>query len=173
MANVEKKQKNTSAFQKRNLLKEIYEKKITEKEAEDIWLNVEGSNAYAQIGINTYKERLAVDAIPFKILAKWRYEGWPTVCAICNKPCDMDKNEGYPVKKWRVNNKIKRNFIIHKECEPLPYADYRELEAWHIIEKAIDDLEKLQEIRITTVKDNVVGYIVSRLARNKKTKEPL
>ena len=34
MANVEKKQKNTSAFQKRNLLKEIYEKKITEKEAE-------------------------------------------------------------------------------------------------------------------------------------------
>lgn len=57
----------------RDLLKEVYEKKITEEEAQAIWRNVEGSDYNEQMGFIELKERIAVRSLPFEILAKWRY----------------------------------------------------------------------------------------------------
>ena len=40
----------------------------------------------------TYSELtlLLLYSLPYSFIAKWRYEGWPTSCAMCDKPIDAD-----------------------------------------------------------------------------------
>ena len=49
---------------------------------------------------------------------------------------------------------------------PFTYKEYRKLKAWKIIEKALEELEENQDIKITTMRDLVIGYIVKGLERN-------
>ncbi len=169
--NMKNKKINDSKAHYRDLLKEVYEKKITEKEAQDFWLNVEGADYFEQIGIKTLKERLAVHSIPFKVIAKWRYEGWPNICFICKEICDMDKNEGSIVEEFYVNNKINRNIIIHWACLGAYYERFKGLTAWGIIQLIYNNLFKNHDIEVITLKEYVIGYTVKALIKNRNTKK--
>lgn len=40
-----------------------------------------------------------------------------------------------------------------------PYQEYEQTQLWELINKAIDDLVKNQDIEITTRKEYVIGYL--------------
>lgn len=44
-----------------------------------------------------------------------------------------------------------------------PYDEYKKTETWGKVENAIDELIENQDIKLTTQKDYVVGYIVKQL----------
>lgn len=106
---------------KRDILKEIYEKKITEKEASDFLkkaLESEEDNAVNLMGLNLENEwtALMLHDISYAVLAKWRYEGWPSICAICHEKLDIDKGGWKAFRSLKINNKILKNVLAHWEC---------------------------------------------------------
>ncbi len=46
------------------------------------------------------------------------------------------------------------------------YKEYRKLKAWKIIEKVLEELEENQDIKITTMRDLVIGYIIKNLEKH-------
>lgn len=47
-----------------------------------------------------------------------------------------------------------------------PYAQFKELKAWKVVDRAIEDLVENQDMVETTVRKCIVGYILKRLAEN-------
>ena len=72
---------------KRDLLKEVYDGKLTDEEAADIFeqyldeSRVEWGHRDALM--LSHYELTAERFAPFSAIAKWRYEGWPQRCPIC------------------------------------------------------------------------------------------
>jgi hypothetical protein len=48
-----------------------------------------------------------------------------------------------------------------------PYAQFKVLKAWKVIDQAIEDLVENQDMVETTVRKCIVGYILKRLSENK------
>jgi len=44
-----------------------------------------------------------------------------------------------------------------------PYVEFENTQLWHVIEKAISDLEANQDLRLTTLREYIVGYICKQL----------
>lgn len=47
-----------------------------------------------------------------------------------------------------------------------PYAQFKELKAWSVVDHAIEDLVENQDMVETTVRKCIVGYILKRLSEN-------
>lgn len=47
-----------------------------------------------------------------------------------------------------------------------PYAQFKELKAWKVVDRAIEDLVENQDMVETTVRKCIVGYILKRLSEN-------
>ena len=71
----------------------------------------------------------------------------------------MDKDKGVPLKRVSINGKGRRNVVVHWDCRPLPYAEFKNTLAWEIIEKAVNDLEANRTIYVNTTQDRFVGYM--------------
>lgn len=99
-----------------DILKLIYEKKISIKEAEEIenfWRDhhpVRTLEEYEKGLLLTHAENNAFNIGLVKQLARWRYEGWPKICPLCKKKLVIEK-WGLMYKK--VGNRIK---LVHIDC---------------------------------------------------------
>jgi hypothetical protein len=97
-----------------DLLKELYEKKITEDQAYDIFDEVvdrahKGKLSHPineEIKLDKYEWTASCHGIGFKTIAKWRYEGWPNTCPVCKKSIN------YKDYHWATKN----NKLFHHEC---------------------------------------------------------
>ncbi len=52
-----------------------------------------------------------------------------------------------------------------------PYKEYEKTQLWKLIDKAIDDLIKNQDIELTTRKEYVVGYLCKNLKSKLENKD--
>jgi protein-disulfide isomerase-like protein with CxxC motif len=94
----------------KNLLKELYEKKITEDQAWDIFNDIVDEfhdglikkDPFVEAMLDKYEATANAHGADFNVIAKWRYEGWPTICYKCKKPLDY-KEFGWSAK----DNKLK------------------------------------------------------------------
>ena len=100
----------------RDILKEIYEQKITEEQAYSLKDQVvdkfhEGrfkTSIANELNMDKYEWTAKCHGIDFDIIAKWRYEGWPKICSKCKKPINY-KDFG-----WLA----KGNKLTHIKCFP-------------------------------------------------------
>ena len=98
----------------RDLLKELYENKITEDQAYEIFDDTVSKfhKGIIKLGIfkylmmDKYEATANLSAISLKETARWRYEGWPTICSKCKQP--LNYKEGC----WGAKN----DKIYHLEC---------------------------------------------------------
>lgn len=47
-----------------------------------------------------------------------------------------------------------------------PYKEYEQTQLWELIDNAIDDLVKNQDIELTTRKEYIVGYLFRKIKSN-------
>ena len=94
----------------RDLLKELYEKKITLDQAYDIFDDIVDkshraiikNDPFIEAMFDKYEATANAHGADFDVIAKWRYEGWPTICSKCKKPLN------YKVFGWSAkDNKLK------------------------------------------------------------------
>jgi len=111
-------------MQKIDLLYEINNKLLTEKEAQAICDNVKincGPGLLPKDFLNlTFMEWTAyIMGIPFKILAQWRYKGWPNECAICMNSIFPENGSWYAFNQISINGKISQNVLVHWDCHEM------------------------------------------------------
>ena len=84
---------------KRDILDEVYKKIITDDDARLIFEEAQYEFHYGKLEIApglylklSFAELtlLLLYGLPYSFIAKWRCEGWPTSCAMCDKPIDAD-----------------------------------------------------------------------------------
>jgi hypothetical protein len=72
---------------RRDLLKEIYKKNISEEQGEDMISATLRSHQAAKIqdilGLNNIEWTAHAQGASLSEIASWRYQGWPKFCAIC------------------------------------------------------------------------------------------
>ncbi len=84
-----------------DILKRLYENQISEKEAEKIVDEMierfhagKSKNSIEEIlQLDTYEYTAWMYGASLRIIAKWRYEGWPKRCAVCRNKlvcCTVD-----------------------------------------------------------------------------------
>lgn len=109
----------------RDLLHEVYTDQITEDAAEDFFDEVvdrihEGEDlptepmrhaAALELGLDRFEERALWAGVPFKILAGWRYAGWPNQCEICGRPVVNSTNA--TESDWHVVSLADRWSLVH------------------------------------------------------------
>ena len=114
-----------NAYETRDILKELYENKVTEQEAQAFYDSImlhptdEITMPERFIGLQDNKEfqALLIYDIPLKTVAKWRYEGWPTNCALCGKECDVnDTRNCYMFHELSIKGEIKKDVMVHGDC---------------------------------------------------------
>jgi len=95
---------------KRDLLCEVYQKKITDHEARLVFEAAQHEFHHGALEIApglyltlSFAELtlLLLYGLPYSFVAKWRYEGWPKTCAMCGKPIDIDADG------WNFNRSLK------------------------------------------------------------------
>jgi hypothetical protein len=102
-----------------DLLKEVYLKKMSEDDAFDLYekIRIEADNKATANNQKTYDlgQALGMDneeysaschGLPYKVLAKWRYEGWPT------KTIDTGEEIDYKNDNWLVECKNRKYGLI-------------------------------------------------------------
>ena len=109
-------------MKKRDILREIYDKKITEKQAEALVeeaLEKAATQDFDLLGFDLGTEwtALALHGISYKTVARWRYEGWPNVCVVCKKKLDVKNGNWMALKSVLIHNQAKRNVIVHWDCK--------------------------------------------------------
>lgn len=107
-------------MERRDLLYEVYHKKISKKEALNIvneYLNVDIVNPisdYLNIHLQTEWTALVLWEMDIKTVAKWRYEGWPKTCSLCNKSIDVHKDLWKAKKSIIIKGKRTKNVLVHQ-----------------------------------------------------------
>jgi hypothetical protein len=80
-------------MKKRNVLKEIYERKITEVQAEEILNAVldspEAGLVATLLGFSNVEWTAYAQGGSLDEIATWRYVGWPKNCVICGLPISV------------------------------------------------------------------------------------
>jgi len=90
----------------RDILKDLYEGEISEDEAYDIMDEVVECFHTSdkdivipdELGLDIYEWTAICQALSLGVLARWRCEGWPTVCYKCGSPIN------YKEFGWIINN---------------------------------------------------------------------
>lgn len=109
-------------MKKRDLLYEAYYGKLSEKEAEELIFQYLRSDIkkpisdYLNINLKSEWPAIFLGKLKIKRVAKWRYEGFPTICLICNKTLDVNKDIWRAKKSLVIGGKKKRNVIVHQNC---------------------------------------------------------
>lgn len=92
----------------RDLLKDLFDHKITKDQARDLLLEtsqlfhdgVINEGAYKYFKFDNYETTADNGVASLETIANWRYKGWPDKCIYCRKPLDyklfgwMGKNNG-------------------------------------------------------------------------------
>ena len=112
--------RNARLIKRRDILKELYENKIDEKQAETHCKKVMKKDLciisdLLGLDLHTEYRARAVSGLSLKILAKWRYEGWPS-CCICCESVDFKKDKWLAQSKFEIGNATKENVLIHLDC---------------------------------------------------------
>ena len=97
-----------------DLLEELYEKRITEEHAREVLLEVSRNfhngvikkDPFLELMFDMYEASAVAHGVNLEIIAKWRYEGWPTTCFKCKK--ELNYKDG----GWTS----KGNKLIHFKC---------------------------------------------------------
>lgn len=105
----------------RDILREIYEGKITEKEANvlvDQALDDAATQDFSLMGFDLQTEwtAIALYGISYTTVAKWRYEGWPNNCIICAEKIIVKDGNWKAFSSVLINDTIKRNLMVHWDC---------------------------------------------------------
>ena len=78
-----------------DLLKELYEGRISDDEASDIFCDTNemdtDESAESLLGIDNDEFSAYAQGAPWSVVAKWRYEGWPDTCSETGLPIDHKK----------------------------------------------------------------------------------
>jgi len=101
---------------KRNLLKEIFEKKLTEDEADEFIGKVLDSNQANQLSeiitFDKYEYTAFAHGSGLAELAHWRYKGWPECCAICRNRIVKEQFG------WKPKEIDGKTLLTHIGCNP-------------------------------------------------------
>ena len=100
-----------------DILKQLYQKKITEDRAYDIKdkasMDFHIGNLkeypYVYLNLDNY-ERTAASNCDLSRIAKWRYEGWPEKCPKCGKKIIKEKFG------WHCNEVNEKEHLVHIDC---------------------------------------------------------
>ena len=111
-------------IKKRDILLELYKKEITQKEANKIRekLSQLSSKVGFYLSMEEYLDLLPneeialINGISFAAIAKWRYEGWPQICAICRKEIIPKGRNWIAISKGKLDDKFEANTIAHSDC---------------------------------------------------------
>ena len=120
-----------------NILKLLYEKKITEKEAYKIYDDVmkyDNSQWIELLGLTRYEA--AAYSFGFQTIARWRYKGWPTKCTLCKKKLVIEK---YGWMNKKVGNRRK---LAHIDCS----EDYLRMLGYTSVEMGYANDTKIKKI---------------------------
>lgn len=96
-----------------DLLKELYRKRITLREANKILGEAidEGGNPATRLNISKKEYKVFLNGMNFKTIAEWRYDGWPTRCMYCSKFVDANKSA-----LWWPRKMKGRWGVVHLKC---------------------------------------------------------
>lgn len=61
--------------------------------------------------------------------------------------------------------------LSNSELMKHPYVEFENCEIWKVVESAIDDLVRNQDIKLTTSRDHVVGYLCRKIAARRNEVE--
>jgi hypothetical protein len=108
-------------MKKRDILYELYKNLITEKEAYIFYNQLIGIGTtniadFMMLDMRTEWTAFRMDDIPLTIIAQWRYEGWPTHCAICERDLNIKKGWWRPLKQEYIKGKLRNNVMVHWDC---------------------------------------------------------
>jgi hypothetical protein len=99
----------------RDLLKDLQERRLTPEDAEREFLDVldseRGAEVYELFGLSDPESTAYGHGVPFEELAEWRYEGWPSTCARCGRPIDVEAY-GWFAGEEREGNSV----LVHIKC---------------------------------------------------------
>lgn len=102
-------------MKKIDLLKEVYEGRLTDDEAEEVYMSYmyqcEGEWDFLDLLTLSRNECNAnASSVYWSSIAKWRYEGWPDLCRVCGKPLVLDK--------WGVwlDDSQEDEWLMHLDC---------------------------------------------------------
>ncbi len=112
-------------MKKIDILDKLYKKMITQREAEAIYVDVFDKFNRGILKTDpvkllclSHKEKIAIRLhdISLKVLAKWRYEGWPKTCAICDKPVAIGKVDWCVFERKKIGGKMRSEVVMHGDC---------------------------------------------------------
>jgi hypothetical protein len=175
-----------------DILSDLYHKKISTAQAQQLLINIISlkkgrltSYEYLlQMSISEWCA-IAYQGMPIATIARWRYEGWPTHCAICNQMCSINIHSRpcRPMHTLRFDNTIKKDVLVHLDClqelpreksKPRLYTKkYAHSPFWPTIEKALKHLEITTNLKIINYYDDVIGVIVQRLEKARQRRQNL
>jgi hypothetical protein len=110
---------------KRDILLEVYNHQISSQDAQDLYELLFEKFHEGKLLMHAEEylcfsvcERTAIVlyGIPFDAIAKWRYEGWPTECALCSKRLSVGKEPWGACTKFRIEGKEHFNILFHWDC---------------------------------------------------------
>lgn len=112
---------NEKKMHKKDILHDVYTGKITERQAVKILREKFNESSDIQpmdYLCLSYGELTAIsfNGISYKVVAKWRYNGWPNACARCKKPIDPEVDGWRIFRSAKINGKNRRNVMIGWTC---------------------------------------------------------
>ena len=97
-----------------DILKQVFDDSSSLAEAESGYDQVMDSSEAAHVaeilGLNRIEWTAFGHGVPFDELAKWRYNGWPDVCPLCNRKVDIEKFG------WMAKGENGHHVIMHLSC---------------------------------------------------------
>jgi len=103
-------------IKKRDVLKELYHDKVSVSEIRNFKDKIfekpsTQSRIYDLLMFSKIEKGAWIHGAPWSILAKWRYEGWPQKCPVCNKKVVPEKFG------WMVKKIEKEGYkLVHIDC---------------------------------------------------------
>jgi hypothetical protein len=115
-------------MKKLDILQDLYKGRISGDEAYDIQGQaiedfeagkikgkvIEGKRTLdlgSYLGLTRAEWSAVCHAVPYRIVARWRYEGWPSKCSECGKEI-IPENFGW----WASVDKEGNGFLTHIKC---------------------------------------------------------
>ncbi len=109
------KKKKEVAIKKRDILRELYKRRLTLNQVYRIDRHIiespHAAKFYTLLGLSKPEATAHAHGVPYDILAKWRYEGWPAVCAKCGKKITI-RRYGW----WAKEVKRGQFALVHIAC---------------------------------------------------------
>jgi hypothetical protein len=108
-----------------DILREIYDGNMTDEAADDLYENLFKKYHQGMLSMTVEKflcfsrseqTALVMYGIPYSVLARWRYEGWPNVCRICGKSMNIEDGGWRARRVFHFKGKDYLNEVFHWDC---------------------------------------------------------